>query len=136
MLPPPDATGPAQLPASVAKQAACVGVGAPDLFFDDGEAERAKQVCAGCPVLRECLEHALQHERFGIWGGTTPDERDAIRGGPLNVTPEDRREADRIRELLMRGISQEAVAEQLGVNLRTIGRWWTDSRQPRHRRAA
>ncbi|MEP1123479.1 MAG: WhiB family transcriptional regulator [Ilumatobacter sp.] len=38
--------------------------------------QRAKAVCASCPVTSECLDHALAHdERFGIWGGLTNRER-------------------------------------------------------------
>ena len=55
----------------------------PDLFFpisSAGPAERqiarAKKICAGCGVCRECLEFALSHEQvYGIWGGTTPEDR-------------------------------------------------------------
>jgi WhiB family redox-sensing transcriptional regulator len=55
----------------------------PDLFFpisSTGSAAkqiaRAKVICAGCRVRRECLEFALSHvQTYGIWGGTTPDER-------------------------------------------------------------
>jgi WhiB family redox-sensing transcriptional regulator len=55
----------------------CVGVD-PDLFFPDrGEATReAKQVCAGCPVKRRCLEYALDAgEKFGVWGGKSERRR-------------------------------------------------------------
>lgn len=39
----------------------------------------AKQVCAGCPVRRQCLEDALErHEQFGIWGGLTLTERRSV----------------------------------------------------------
>lgn len=38
--------------------------------------ERAKQVCAGCPVLLSCREHALMMpEPYGVWGGLTAAER-------------------------------------------------------------
>ena len=55
----------------------------PDLFFpisSAGPAERqiarAKQICAGCGVRRECLEFALSQDQiYGIWGGTTADDR-------------------------------------------------------------
>ena len=37
---------------------------------------RAKAICATCPVMRECREHALRMEEpSGIWGGLTEDER-------------------------------------------------------------
>ena len=55
----------------------------PDLFFPITAAgpavrqiERAKTICAGCGVRRECLEFALAHDQnYGIWGGTTADDR-------------------------------------------------------------
>jgi WhiB family redox-sensing transcriptional regulator len=58
----------------------CRGVD-PELFFPErGEpAADAKAVCLGCVVRTECLEHALAHERFGIWGGTSERERRDIR---------------------------------------------------------
>ena len=49
-----------------------------DAFFPEngGSTKRAKTICGGCPVKRQCLETALQNgERFGIWGGTTPGDR-------------------------------------------------------------
>ncbi|OBG87378.1 hypothetical protein A5733_04195 [Mycobacterium sp. NS-7484] len=57
----------------------------PSIFFhpdgERGKARRrrqleAKQVCAQCPVLRQCREHSLAFEEpFGIWGGLTEEER-------------------------------------------------------------
>jgi WhiB family redox-sensing transcriptional regulator len=63
-------------------QAACKHA-APELFFPIGttgaafeEIEAAKRVCGTCPVQSECLEFALfSRQEFGIWGGTTEDER-------------------------------------------------------------
>ncbi|OEV04750.1 WhiB family transcriptional regulator [Streptomyces oceani] len=38
--------------------------------------QAAKRVCAGCPVVGECREHALvQPEPYGVWGGLTAAER-------------------------------------------------------------
>lgn len=32
--------------------------------------------CKECPVRQQCLDHALnERESYGVWGGTTPDER-------------------------------------------------------------
>ena len=61
--------------------AACVGKD-PDLFFPrrGGATEPARQVCAGCPVKADCLDHALKHrETFGIWGETSERERRKLR---------------------------------------------------------
>jgi WhiB family redox-sensing transcriptional regulator len=44
----------------------------PDLWFADtpAELERAKALCAGCPVRTECLAGALaRREPWGVWGG-------------------------------------------------------------------
>lgn len=44
----------------------------PELFFAEApeELERAKEVCAGCPVAAGCLAGALaRHEQYGVWGG-------------------------------------------------------------------
>lgn len=40
--------------------------------------ETINTYCVPCPVRKECLAEGL-HERFGIWGGTTPKERRALR---------------------------------------------------------
>ena len=55
----------------------CLGVD-PELFFPGrGESTRAaKEVCAGCTVRTECLDHAIAvPERFGVWGGLSERER-------------------------------------------------------------
>jgi WhiB family redox-sensing transcriptional regulator len=47
-------------------------VGDADLWFSEKrvDMERAKAICAGCPIRRECLAAALQrHEPWGVWGG-------------------------------------------------------------------
>ena len=42
----------------------------------------ARWVCTGCPVLAQCLADALTSEdparRWGVIGGTTPEERAAL----------------------------------------------------------
>ena len=40
----------------------------------------AVEACRRCPARQPCLEYALAaDERFGIWAGTLPDERRAMR---------------------------------------------------------
>ena len=42
----------------------------------------AKRACAPCPVAAACLDWALTvREPYGIWGGTTPEERERINQG-------------------------------------------------------
>lgn len=40
----------------------------------------ALRVCQSCDVTSECLAQALDHdEEHGVWGATTPQDRDALR---------------------------------------------------------
>src|SRR6476620_10110558 len=42
---------------------------------------RAKAICQCCPVIAECLDHALRvREPYGVWGGHTEDERARLLG--------------------------------------------------------
>lgn len=58
----------------------------PELFFPIGntgpalsQIEEAKAVCRVCPLLEPCLEEALGSGAQGIWGGTSDDERRAMK---------------------------------------------------------
>ena len=36
----------------------------------------AKRICKTCPIMEQCFTYALEtHQRYGIWGATSPDER-------------------------------------------------------------
>lgn len=61
-------------------QPACRGA-RNDLFFPaDGAVPSpvALGMCGRCPIKDECLDWALSHEEFGIWGGLTEAQRRAI----------------------------------------------------------
>lgn len=66
--------------------AACLDMD-PETFFPQGttgsaldQIDRAKAVCANCPVITACLDYALDTgQDAGVWGGTTEDERRRIR---------------------------------------------------------
>lgn len=56
---------------------ACVDLD-PDLFFPDpsASADEALAACDGCLVRLACLSWALAtREQYGVWGGTTEQER-------------------------------------------------------------
>lgn len=68
-------------------QGACRKASPAVFFHPEGERgpsrrrrdEAAKQFCATCPVMQQCREHALRvREPYGVWGGLTEDEREAI----------------------------------------------------------
>lgn len=43
-------------------------------------ADKAKSICAICPVQQQCLETAMRNrEREGVWGGLTANERRRLR---------------------------------------------------------
>jgi WhiB family transcriptional regulator, redox-sensing transcriptional regulator len=60
----------------------------PALFFHpEGERgpsrrnrdQAAVAICAGCPVIEQCRQHGLSvQEPYGVWGGLTEDDREAI----------------------------------------------------------
>jgi WhiB family redox-sensing transcriptional regulator len=66
----------------------------PELFFPLGttgqaiaDIEWAKSICAACPVQPQCLDFALKtRQEFGIWGGTTEDERRGLLRATRKVT--------------------------------------------------
>lgn len=93
----------AELARNVTTRGACVGTATPDAWFPPepvrsgsesaetvaarrGDYENtARALCAGCPVLAECLELALREETglprtwiHGIRGGTAPWRRENI----------------------------------------------------------
>ncbi|MER7759192.1 WhiB family transcriptional regulator [Streptomyces sp. NPDC097619] len=58
---------------------ACRGADPDELFVEGAAQQRAKALCAGCPVRTECLAHALDHRiEHGVWGGMTERERRAL----------------------------------------------------------
>ena len=53
----------------------------PATFFpsDGVGVDKARKICAGCPVSDTCLEHALEHRiEHGVWGGCSERERRRI----------------------------------------------------------
>jgi WhiB family transcriptional regulator, redox-sensing transcriptional regulator len=69
------------------QQAACRGQNTESFYHPERERgpsrlrrERAaKEVCARCPVIENCLRWALHtREPYGIWGGLSVEERDLM----------------------------------------------------------
>jgi hypothetical protein len=75
------------------RNAGCRGVSAFIFDYDDSSSamvKTAKEYCRMCPVRIDCLQYAFDRhtETFGVWGGTTFNERKAIiRGGHRRTCP-------------------------------------------------
>jgi len=99
----------------------------PDLFFPEGSGQntnKAKALCATCPVRTECGEHAQRLEgdlshglRHGAWGGMSAVQRANLGGRHRNAE----RDAAILR-LDARGVPPEEIAAQLGISDRTVFR--------------
>ena len=69
----------------------------PEAFFAEGKGGQVPSAvlntCAGCPadVVQACLDHAITTpEQFGVFGGTTPEQRRRLKLGdvaPILVRP-------------------------------------------------
>jgi WhiB family redox-sensing transcriptional regulator len=69
------------------RQARCNEARPDELFVRGAAQNRAKQMCAGCPVRTECLAEALDNQvEWGVWGGMTERERRALLHRRPNVT--------------------------------------------------
>ncbi|HEY8217734.1 MAG TPA: WhiB family transcriptional regulator [Acidimicrobiia bacterium] len=58
----------------------CRSLSPAEFFPSDGVGvERARRICADCPVKTECLEYALTYRiDHGVWGGCSERERRRI----------------------------------------------------------
>lgn len=64
------------------ERAACRGLGHEFFYGASRAVTAAKAICQRCPVINPCLEEALKvayRDDFGVWGGTTCEERRAIK---------------------------------------------------------
>jgi len=68
-------------------RAACRGIDTANFYHPENERgpsrvnreQRAKQICAHCPVVENCLRWALAaREPYGVWGGLSVEEREAL----------------------------------------------------------
>jgi WhiB family redox-sensing transcriptional regulator len=62
------------------ESAVCATADPEEWFPEKGSSsQKAKNICATCPVIDECLQFALDNEEAGIWGGTSSRERRRMR---------------------------------------------------------
>lgn len=110
-----------------------------DMFFPEkGQSTKeAKKICSTCMVREECLQWALDNdERFGIWGGTSQQERKRIKRQQSRMQNPDgkthhkgrvpdpaitERDAE-IRAARERNVSVKVLSKKYGLSINTIYR--------------
>jgi hypothetical protein len=95
-----------------------------ELFFSESKTQiaRAKAVCQGCPIMRECASWAIRHEEFGVFGGLSAKERHVIRGGQPVTDTSDIENIRADLQFIMLASARE-IALRFGVDIRTVVRW-------------
>ncbi len=107
----------------------------PELFFPlgefgrpgpqpkhDPEVERARAVCARCPLREPCLQGALERgERYGIWGGLTTPQRDRL-DQPERVRPKPGPKNDLSETAVMRMVAKGYTDAEIAQTLRSTPR--------------
>jgi WhiB family redox-sensing transcriptional regulator len=84
-----------------------------------GDWETPLGLCRRCPVRDECLEFALvSGQRDGVWGGTTPAERQRLRSclrpatDGTKLTARRLGKAERVVRRLQLAVGRDVVAEE------------------------
>ncbi|MFI8237635.1 WhiB family transcriptional regulator [Streptomyces sp. NPDC085866] len=93
--------------------------GNPDKWFSESPKmiAEAKAACDTCPARIRCAEHG-ESEEFGVWGGTTPEDRRNARHFRLIMLEEVTN--NRIREMHRDGVSISAMARELDIPRMTL----------------
>jgi len=100
----------------------------PDVFFPESNDELAetlpmlRQICGQCVEAAGCLKFALDnHVPYGVWAGTTPNQRRDIMGKEETVMG-NRSKLYYIRALMRLGFSEARACEEAGIGERTLAR--------------
>jgi hypothetical protein len=65
--------------------------------------------CAPCPIWSQCLGYATHHENFGVWGGMTTEERQALLTNKKSAVKE-----KVFKDFDKQGISKEMILQAIG----------------------
>jgi hypothetical protein len=80
--------------------------------------ETTRRICGKCPIWDKCLDYAMKNENYGMWGGLTTKERNALRGAKDSLL-----RTKAIQELTKYGISKkeiEAIADEYSSDERSV----------------
>jgi hypothetical protein len=80
------------IPAPDLPEARCTNISTDWFYLLDGESNHPDDIlylvrglCNACPVQKKCLQHGVEYETHGIWGGLTAAERTTL-AVMLNMT--------------------------------------------------
>jgi hypothetical protein len=62
----------------------CLGLEVELFFTEDDNSnytnlDQLQRMCASCPARQECFDYSIEYAVFGIWAGTTKNQRDDYR---------------------------------------------------------
>jgi hypothetical protein len=60
------------------------------------DVEQTKRICFRCPVFTACWDEHVPVERYGIWAGTTEEERHRMRRNQARKELAERRAAEQV----------------------------------------
>jgi hypothetical protein len=86
-----------------------------------------RNICLACPIWKDCLTYAFSYENYGIWGGTTTHERNALKQGVFTSLVQ-----KVVDDFAERGITFEELLEALreySNHERSVAHTITDKRK-------
>lgn len=109
----------------------------PELFFPAGasaqaaeQTAQAKQVCARCPVIDQCLRWAMDtRQDIGVLGGLSENERRKMHRRKSRLYGQAQLPAaqqilnsrlDEFKAAQERGLSEAEIAQEMGTNVQTV----------------
>jgi hypothetical protein len=97
----------------------------PDVFYDSNPESvlLAKAICSDCPIIGQCLQWAMKHEEYGVFGGRTPAERKRQNGDKPVLDAQLLQQYTEDLAILLSSQSVEPLVVRYKVTNRTIYRW-------------
>lgn len=112
--------------------ALCANLSDKDYFFPESKRElkeridSLKELCSQCPHKAQCLQFAVDnHITEGIWGGTTPDQRQKL----ITKKKGENLRHREIQKLFALGLNRLEVAQKLEIKPASLDRAISRMRQ-------
>jgi WhiB family redox-sensing transcriptional regulator len=77
-----------------------------------------RAMCGRCVIRRDCLSYAMGHEKYGMWGGLTQEERTYVRHGKLTHS----QMLGLLRDMAEMNISLNSIIEFIGARKKFMDR--------------